>query len=185
MAVKKEKESMGSKSVAEAPNVLAGSEVNKQLDTDADPTFDQRLDVIRRSALQKKELEEKKKYQPIDYDAPVSKSEKSSLGLGAKIGIGVAIAAFALIFSIGDLFPSRSGEKQIEQKELTAEDNAKFQAQLQRFEETLKSNPEDLQALEGAAVAHAELGEYTEAAALLEKLTQKKHKGSRDFSFAW
>ena len=44
---------MGSKSVAEAPNVLAGSEVNKQLDTDADPTFDQRLDVIRRSALQK------------------------------------------------------------------------------------------------------------------------------------
>ena len=175
---------MGSKSVAEAPNVLAGSEVNKQLDTDADPTFDQRLDVIRRSALQKKELEEKKKYQPIDYDAPVSKSEKSSLGLGAKIGIGVAIAVFALIFSIGDLFPSRSGEKQIEQKELTAEDNAKFQAQLQRFEETLKSNPEDLQALEGADVAHAELGEYTEAAALLEKLTQKKHKDQQEDFFA-
>ena len=176
---------MGSKSVAEAPNVLAGSEVNKQLDTDADPTFDQRLDVIRRSALQKKELEEKKKYQPIDYDAPVSKSEKSSLGLGAKIGIGVAIAVFALIFSIGDLFPSRSGEKQIEQKELTAEDNAKFQAQLQRFEETLKSNPEDLQALEGADVTHAELGEYTEAAALLEKLTQKKkHKDQKEEFFA-
>jgi len=53
--------------------------------------------------LKKKEFEEKKKYQPIDYDAPVSNSEKSSLGLGAKIGIGVAIVAFSLIFAIGDL----------------------------------------------------------------------------------
>jgi tetratricopeptide (TPR) repeat protein len=173
---RKKKESMDNKSVAEAPNVFPGLEVNKQLDTDADPTFDQRLDVIRRSALEKKEFEEKKKYQPIDYDAPVSNSEKSSLGLGAKIGIGVAIVGFALVFAIGDLLPSGSGEKQIEQKELTAEDNAKFQAQLQRFEETLKSNPEDLEALEGAAVAHAELGEYSEAASLLEKLTQKSTK---------
>jgi hypothetical protein len=53
--------------------------------------------------LRKKEFEEKKKYQPIDYDAPVSNSEKSSLGLGAKIGIGVEIVAFSLVFAIGDL----------------------------------------------------------------------------------
>jgi len=44
-----------------------------------------------------------------------------------KIQIGVAIVAFSLVFEIGDLLPFGSEEKQIEQKELTAKDNAKFQ----------------------------------------------------------
>jgi hypothetical protein len=52
--------------------------------------------------LKTKEIEKKNKYHPIHYDAPVSNSERSSLELGAKIGIGVAIMAFALVFEIGD-----------------------------------------------------------------------------------
>eukprot|EP01018_Ginkgo_biloba_P038758 Gb_28555 [translate_table: standard] len=49
------------------------------------------------------------------------------------------------------------------------------------FEETLKSAPDELEALEGAVVTHTELGEYSEAAALLEKITQKKPKDLEAF----
>ncbi|GLJ08383.1 hypothetical protein SUGI_0087740 [Cryptomeria japonica] len=160
-------------SMNELPNMLGDSDVNKNVDVDSDPTFSQRLETIRRAALEKKESEERKKYQPIDYDVPISKSEGRSLGLGAKVGIGVAVLTFALVFAFGDFIPSGSGEKQVEQLERTADEKASFEAQLQRFEETLKSSPEDLEALEGAAVTHAELGEYREASVLLEKLTQK------------
>lgn len=41
--------------------------------------------VFYRAALEKKESEERKKYQPIDYDVPITKSEGNSLGLGAKV----------------------------------------------------------------------------------------------------
>lgn len=173
--------SMDGKSATEAPNVLLASEMNRKVDIDADPTFDQRLTAIKRSALEKKDLKEKQKYQPIDYDVPTPKSEDKSLGVGVKIGIGVAIVAFALVFAFGDVIPSGSGEKPVEQKELTAEEKANFQAQLQLFEETLKSSPEDLEALEGAAVVHTELGEYRDASALLERLTQKSTKNPEAF----
>eukprot|EP01018_Ginkgo_biloba_P025467 Gb_31482 [translate_table: standard] len=175
------KGSRNGKSAAEAPNLLSASEVKKRVDIDADQSFDRRLDAIRRSALEQKELEEKRKYRPIDYDAPIPNSDQRSLGLGAKVGIGVAIVALGLVFALGDILPSGSGGKPIEQKELTAEEKAGFQAQLQHFEETLKSAPNDLEALEGAAVTHAELGEYSEAAALLEKLTQKNPKDLEAF----
>ncbi|KAH9312837.1 hypothetical protein KI387_027872, partial [Taxus chinensis] len=165
----------------EAPNMLAASEVKRKVESDSDSTFNQRLKAIKRAALEKKESDERKKYQPIDYDVPISKSEDKSLGLGAKVGIGVAVVTFALVFAFGDFIPYVSGEKPVEQKDLAADEKASFEAQLQRFEDTLKSSPEDLEALEGAAVAHTELGEYREASVLLEKLTQKSTNNPEAF----
>ncbi|GFZ11622.1 tetratricopeptide repeat (TPR)-like superfamily protein [Actinidia rufa] len=49
-----------------------------------------------------------------------------------------------------------------------------WQTRLQQYEATLAASPEDANALEGTAVTLAELGEYPQAASLLEDLTKKK-----------
>eukprot|EP00252_Welwitschia_mirabilis_P009181 TRINITY_DN2152_c0_g1_i6.p1 TRINITY_DN2152_c0_g1~~TRINITY_DN2152_c0_g1_i6.p1 ORF type:complete len:417 (+),score=109.42 TRINITY_DN2152_c0_g1_i6:70-1320(+) len=160
--------------------MLLSLEVRKKGNENLDPKFDQRLQSIRRSALEKKKAEEQKRYQPIDYDAPISNPEGTSVGLGAKVGIGFAVIAFGFVFAFGDFLPSGS-EKNVEKKELTTEERSNIQMRLQKFEETLSSSPENPDALEGAAVAHAELGEYKKALPLLEKLTQESSNNLNAF----
>lgn len=142
-----------------------------------DLQFEQRLQAVRRSALDQKKAEEEKEFGAIDYDAPVN-SESSTIGLGTKIGVGVAVVVFGLVFALGDFLLSDSTSPSKEATELEnlipQEEKAKLQARLQQYEATLNISPEDPTALEGAAVTLTELGEYTRAASLLDRLTKKK-----------
>ncbi|KAL9157340.1 hypothetical protein ABFS82_09G135800 [Erythranthe guttata] len=141
-----------------------------------DLDFEQRLQAVRKSALEQKKTEEKKEYLAIDYDAP-SETNSSTVGLGTKIGVGVAVVVFGLVFALGDFFPSGSispTEDVAAVNKLSEKDRANLEKRLKQFEETLVISPEDSTALEGAAVTLAEMGEYKRSATLLEKLTEKK-----------
>jgi tetratricopeptide (TPR) repeat protein len=118
---------------------------------------------------------EKKESGAIDYDEPVT-SERSTTGLGTKIGVGVAVLVFGFVFALGDFLPSGSPtvESTTVNNELSPEAKANLEASLQKFQDALKVSPTDPIALEGAAVNLAELGEYKRAASLLEELTEEK-----------
>ncbi|XP_058102510.1 uncharacterized protein LOC131246419 isoform X2 [Magnolia sinica] len=146
----------------------------------SDRQFEERLEVVRRSALEQKKAEENKTYQAIDYDAPVE-SDQGSIGLGTKVGVGIAVVVFGLVFALGDFLPSESvgpNDSTTVEKKLTDEEKATLQNRLQQFEATLKISPKDPDAIEGAAVTLADLGDYSRAASLLEKLLEERPKDS-------
>ncbi|CAA2972815.1 5-oxoprolinase [Olea europaea subsp. europaea] len=161
----------------QAPSLSSRIDGKANIISSDDLQFEQRLQAIRKSALEQKKSEEKKQYGVIDYDAPV-KTESSTIGLGTKIGVGVAVIVFGLVFALGDFLPSGSVSPTEEaatiSNKISEEERENLQKRLRQFEETLNMSPEDPTALEGAAVTLAELGEYKRAATLLEKLTEKK-----------
>ncbi|KAL9257967.1 hypothetical protein AKJ16_DCAP05010 [Drosera capensis] len=124
-----------------------------------DREFEERLEAVRRSAVEKKKAEKEKEFSVIDYDAPIE-AKGSSIGLGTKIGVGVAVVAFGLVFAFGDFLPSGRWNCQ--------------PARLKQYEATLGSSSKDLAALEAAAVTYAELEQYDKAASLLEDLAKEK-----------
>ncbi|XP_065864094.1 uncharacterized protein [Euphorbia lathyris] len=146
---------------------------SKTIDID----FEERLQAVRRSALEQKKTDEIKTYGPIDYDAPVE-SDKKTIGLGTKIGVGVAVLVFGLVFALGDFLPSVSNNPSEEitavDKQLSEEEKATLQTRLKQYEATLGVSPKDPVALEGAAVTFAELGDYARAASLLQDLAKAK-----------
>ncbi|XP_004507566.1 uncharacterized protein [Cicer arietinum] len=152
-------------------NKVDGKSRNNSLDVD----FEERLKAVRRSALEQKKVEEKKEFGAIDYDAPIS-SDKKTIGFGTKVGIGVAVAVFGLVFALGDFLPSGSPNEDsaLVNDKLSEKDKAILQSRLKEFEATLSNSPRDPTALEGAAVTLAELGEYARAASLLDDLTKEK-----------
>ncbi|XP_058102511.1 uncharacterized protein LOC131246419 isoform X3 [Magnolia sinica] len=116
----------------------------------SDRQFEERLEVVRRSALEQKKAEENKTYQAIDYDAPVE-SDQGSIGLGTKVGVGIAVVVFGLVFALGDFLPSESvgpNDSTTVEKKLTDEEKATLQNRLQQFEATLKISPKDPDAIE-------------------------------------
>lgn len=148
----------------------------KSNNTPVDLDFEERLKAIKRSAHEQKKAEEKKEFGAIDYDAPIE-SEKKTSGLGTKIGVGVAVAVFGLVFAFGDFLPSSVGPSEdaaVVDNQLSEEEKTTLQTQLKEYEATLSSSPKDPTALEGAAVTLAELGEYARAASLLQDLTKEK-----------
>ncbi|KAK0596754.1 hypothetical protein LWI29_018663 [Acer saccharum] len=146
---------------------------NKSLDID----FEERLEAVRRSALEQKKAEEEKEFGAIDYDALVE-SEKKTIGLGTKIGVGVAVVVFGLVFALGDFLPSGSvsptDETEVVSNKLSEEEKSTLQSRLKQYETMLSTSPKDPTALEGAGVTLAELGEYTRAASLLQDLAKEK-----------
>ncbi|KAI3455747.1 hypothetical protein Pfo_012410 [Paulownia fortunei] len=136
-----------------------------------DLEFEQRLQAIRKSALEQKKAEEEKEFGAIDYDAP-SETNSSTIGLGSKIGVGVAVAAFGLVLLLETF--SLLEEEAATVNKISEEERSNLEKRLKQFEETLGISPEDSTALEGAAVTLAEMREYKRAATLLEKLTEKK-----------
>ncbi|KAG9143269.1 hypothetical protein Leryth_010188 [Lithospermum erythrorhizon] len=131
---------------------------------------------VKRSALEQKKIEEEKQYGAIDYDAPVE-TKSSTIGLGTKIGVGIAVVVFGLVFALGDFLPSGSvgpSEESAAVNKISEEERAILQKRLLQFESTLDKSPEDTAAIEGAAVTLVELGEYKRAASLLEDLTKNK-----------
>ncbi|KAG6468398.1 hypothetical protein ZIOFF_073083 [Zingiber officinale] len=57
-----------------------------------------------RSAMEQKKAEEDKISQAIDYDGPVV-SEENTIGFATKVGVGVAVTVFGLVFAFGDFLP--------------------------------------------------------------------------------
>ncbi|XP_010472726.1 PREDICTED: uncharacterized protein LOC104752315 [Camelina sativa] len=142
-----------------------------------DIDFEERLENIRRSALEQKKTEVVQEFGPIDYDAPV-KSDQKTIGLGTKVGVGIAVVVFGLVFALGDFLPtgSESPTKNttVVKNQISEEEKATLQQRLKEFETTLNGTPKDQTALEGAAVTLSELGEYSRAAAFLEKLAKER-----------
>ncbi|KAH9668100.1 TPR REGION domain-containing protein [Citrus sinensis] len=126
----------------QAPFLSSGYN-SKSNNSSSDINFEERLAAVRRSALEQKKAEEIKEFGPIDYDAPIE-TEKKTIGLGTKIGVGVAVVIFGLVFALGDFLPSGSHLKFIQE------------------------------VLQGAAVTLAELGDYTRAVSLLQDLAKEK-----------
>ncbi|XP_022955495.1 uncharacterized protein LOC111457503 isoform X2 [Cucurbita moschata] len=165
----------------QAPAVTSRYDENSY-NTSLDPSFEKRLEAVKRSALEKKKADNKKEFGAIDYDAPVEPEEKT-IGLGTKIGIGVAVLVFGLVFALGDFLPSGSPveDSEVVDNKLSKEEESNLQNMLKEYEVTLRSNPKDPTAMEGAAVTSAELGKYAEAASLLEDLIKVKSDDSDIF----
>ncbi|KAH9716530.1 TPR REGION domain-containing protein [Citrus sinensis] len=157
--------------------ILGSGYNSKSNNSSSDIDFEERLAAVRRSALEQKKAEEIKEFGPIDYDAPIE-TEKKTIGLGTKIGVGVAVVIFGLVFALGDFLPSGSvsptEEAGVVNKELSEEEKNVLQTRLKKYEETLSISPKDSTALEGAAVTLAELGDYTRAVSLLQDLAKEK-----------
>jgi tetratricopeptide (TPR) repeat protein len=64
----------------------------------------------------------------------------------------------------------------LQSRELSADQKAQLKQQAQQFETQLASNSQDVEALEGAGVSYAQLGDFKRAEALLSKLTSAKPK---------
>ncbi|CAJ2656575.1 unnamed protein product [Trifolium pratense] len=145
--------------------------------------FEERLKAVRRSALDQKKADQKKQFGPIDYDAPISSDNNKTISFGTKVGIGVAVALFGLVFALGDFLPSGSPNEDsaVVNDKLSEKDKATLQNRLKEFEATLSNSPRDPTALEGAAVTLAELGEYARAASLLDDLTKEKPNDAEAF----
>ncbi|XP_031249397.1 uncharacterized protein LOC116107231 [Pistacia vera] len=145
----------------------------KSLDVD----FEERLAAIKRSAVEQKKEEKEREFGAIDYDAPIE-SDKKTIGLGIKIGVGVVVLIFGLVFALGDFLPtgsvSETEEARVVDKKLSEEEKTTLQTRLKQYEAILSVSPKDPTALEGAAVTLAELGEYTRAASLLQDLGKEK-----------
>lgn len=89
----------------EAPRLNSTNDVRKAKSVGSDLQFEERLQAVKRSALQQKKTEEEKAYGAIDYDAPVE-PRSTTIGLGTKIGVGAAVIVFGLVFALGDFLPS-------------------------------------------------------------------------------
>ncbi|KAJ0076000.1 hypothetical protein Patl1_35250 [Pistacia atlantica] len=119
----------------------------KSLDVD----FEERLAAIKRSAVEQKKAEKEKEFGAIDYDAPIE-SEKKTIGLGTKIGVGVAVLIFGLVFALGDFLPmgsvSETEEARVVDKKLSEEEKTTLQTRLKQYEAILSVSPKDPTALE-------------------------------------
>nr|VDD00158.1 unnamed protein product [Brassica rapa] len=166
-----------------------------------DVDFEERLETIRRSALEKKKTEVVNEFGPIDYDAPAPvQTDQKTIGLGTKVGVGIAVVVFGLVFALGDFLPtgryinviivlvntvcylseiyssvdSPTEKTSVVKNKISEEEKATLQQRLKEFETTLDGAPNDQTALEGAAVTLTNLGEYSGAATLLEKLAKER-----------
>ncbi|XP_078432427.1 tetratricopeptide repeat (TPR)-like superfamily protein isoform X3 [Wolffia australiana] len=159
-------------SFAGAPGV-GGIAPGKPKNVLSDRQFIERLEVVKRSAQEKKKAEQEKFTGEIDYDAPTV-SDAKSISIFTKVGVGIAVVLFGLIFAFGDFGPSVSVKEEqsaVDESKLSEEERKIRQIKLEEYQEILSRSSDDLAALEGAAVTSAELGDYGLASSLLEKLT--------------
>ncbi|KAF9611693.1 hypothetical protein IFM89_034876 [Coptis chinensis] len=155
---------------SQAPGLISQSDGNFS-SIGSNNQFEEKLQAVRRAALEQRKIKESNQFGTIDYDAPIV-SEQNAVGLGTKVGVGVAVVVFGLVFAFGDFLPSTSStdDATVVENKLTQ----RGQSRLQQYEKELSLSPEDPAALEAAAVTLSELGEYGQAASLLEKLSKEK-----------
>ncbi|KAG0453736.1 hypothetical protein HPP92_025040 [Vanilla planifolia] len=166
-----------------APELTSISD-RKSNDPVLDSQFLEKVESVRRSAILQKKAEEDRIYQPIDYDTPIE-SEQKTIGLGLKVGVGVAVLVFGLVFALGDFLPSENGLPSdgdaVVKRKLSEKEKSSLEETFQQFEETLTNSPTDPSALEGAAVTLVNLGEYERASPLLEKLIKERPENSEAY----
>lgn len=85
----------------------------------------------------------------------------------------VLLAIFALVSVAGGGGAPPSGSSGTA-PELSEQQRKELQSQAQRFDEQLAASPGSVEALEGAAVTRAKLGDLTQATSLLQRLTKSK-----------
>ncbi|KAK1272226.1 hypothetical protein QJS04_geneDACA004461 [Acorus gramineus] len=167
----------------QVPELVNGTR-GKVSDVVLDRKFMQKLEEVKRSTLEQKKVEEEKLSRPIEYDSPID-SEQPTIGFGTKVGVGIAVVVFGLVFALGDFLPSGSdisGEKVSNiENTLTKEEKATLESKLQKYQATLSTSPKDVTALEGAAVTLTDLGEYKQAQVLLEWLIKERPKDSNAY----
>ncbi|KAI4355928.1 hypothetical protein L6164_004652 [Bauhinia variegata] len=174
-----QRESTTKQSLSVSPQAprLSSQGDKKSKNSSLDVEFEERLKAVRRSALEQKKADEEKEFGAIDYDAPIG-MDKTTIDLGTKIGVGVAVVVFGLVFALGDFLPSGSvsptEDSAVVNSKLSEEEKATLQSKVKEYETTLSNSPKDPTALEGAAVTLAELGEYARAASLLDELSKEK-----------
>ncbi|KAJ4749017.1 Tetratricopeptide repeat (TPR)-like superfamily protein [Rhynchospora pubera] len=161
-------------SMSEAPQL--GSSIDKSSKVVFDQKFLDKLEEVKKSAIEKKTAEERKSYETIDYDSPIE-SDQSTIGFGTKVGIGLAVVVFGLVFAFGDFLPYgsvNSGKEGTEiRKQLTEAERMTFKRAFDEYEAKLRESPKDAAALEGAAVTLVELGEYDKVVPFLEMLIKE------------
>ncbi|CAI5986172.1 unnamed protein product, partial [Closterium sp. NIES-64] len=170
-----------------APDVSAAQEVSQRPSraaSDDDRLFEERLREVRRQAEEKKRAKAVQSTAAIDYDNPQTEplvdTAALTKDLPTKIGIGIAATVFAAIFAFGDILPTPSSPPQqqmvdasgIAVNKMSDAQRKQREDQLKEFEGRLAATPDNREALEGAAVLHAELGQYGQAAQRLEQLSQ-------------
>ncbi|KAK1294494.1 hypothetical protein QJS10_CPA16g00594 [Acorus calamus] len=167
----------------QVPELVSGTR-GKVGDVVLDRKFMQKLEEVKRSTLEQKKVEEEKLRRPIEYDSPID-SEQPTIGFGTKVGVGIAVVVFGLVFALGDFLPSGSdisGEKvSSTENTLTKEEKATLESKLQKYQATLSTSPKDVTALEGAAMTLTDLGEYKQAQVLLEWLIKERPKDSNAY----
>ncbi|CAI5462286.1 unnamed protein product [Closterium sp. Yama58-4] len=170
-----------------APDVAGAQEAwqrPSRAASDDDRLFEERLREVRRQAEEKKRAKAVQSTAAIDYDNPQTEplvdTAELTKDLPTKIGIGIAATVFAAIFAFGDILPAPSPPKQqqvvdasgIAVGKMTDAQRKQREDQLKEFEGRLAATPDNREALEGAAVLYAELGQYGQAAQRLEQLSQ-------------
>ncbi|GJP44432.1 hypothetical protein CLOM_g3839 [Closterium sp. NIES-68] len=152
--------------------------------TDDDRLFEERLREVRRQAEEKKRTVATRSVAPIDYDNPSTEplvdTAALTKDLPAKIGIGIAATVFAAIFAFGDILPAPappSQQQMVDASGIAAGGMSDAQRkqkedQVQEFEGRLAATPDNREALEGAAVLYADLGQYDKSAQRLEQLSK-------------
>ncbi|GAQ86291.1 hypothetical protein KFL_002800210 [Klebsormidium nitens] len=149
------------------------------LATDIDErSFNERLKAIKASQAERPKPEVNT-LGPIDYEAPVEKKDEQPARPWVK---AVSIAGALILlgsFALSDLVLQNLGfrDKQTpsaEVQELPKEEKERLQKQAESFEATLRQQPEDATALEGAGVSYAEMGEYKKAAEYLNTLVKAR-----------
>ncbi|KAI4967316.1 hypothetical protein ZWY2020_028719 [Hordeum vulgare] len=152
-----------------APELGIGRE-NKSGKTVMDKKFLEKVEAVRRSALDKRKLNRTKLIKLLIMMLQLNQIRVHL----ALVGIGIAVVVFGLVFTFGDFLPSGSvspsNESTVVNKQLSEEERTNYKRALEGYEETLTKSPNDPTALEGAAVSLVELGEYQKASDLLEKL---------------
>ncbi|XP_042447749.1 uncharacterized protein LOC122032514 isoform X3 [Zingiber officinale] len=143
----------------QAPQLASGSSRNLN-NASFDQIFLEKVEVVRRSAMEQKKAEEDKISQAIDYDGPVV-SEENTIGFGTKVGVGVAVTVFGLVFAFGDFLPygsvSLNEDAATVQKKLAEEEKSILKTKLEEYKETLSNSPEDLSALKASGIVDFEV----------------------------
>ncbi|CAI7858216.1 unnamed protein product, partial [Closterium sp. NIES-53] len=170
-----------------APDVSAAQEASQRPSraaSDDDRLFEERLREVRRQAEEKKRAKVVQSTAAIDYDNPQTEplvdTAALTKDLPTKIGIGIAATVFAAIFAFGDILPAPSSSPQqqmvdasgIAVGKMSDAQRKQREDQLKEFEGRLAATPDNREALEGAAVLYAELGQYGQAAQRLEQLSK-------------
>ncbi|XP_024530095.1 uncharacterized protein LOC9659506 isoform X3 [Selaginella moellendorffii] len=126
--------------------------------------------VLKQSkVLAKSSYESRRRESLVLSTIPVPQKKKTRTTCFSRLVLG-SLSSDSLYHLQSATFFRQQDNGVVASKRLRPQEEEKFKAELQKFEEALKNSPDDLSALEGAAVSYAELGEYAKAQTNLEKL---------------